>query len=100
MALGDVAGHVDPAEEEGQPLRARALERREPVAGLFEAHAETLAQPVDIVADVAGGVPERAIGHQQRAGGIVGEADAEQLARGGEARPDACTTCRISFSNS
>ncbi len=53
MPLGDVARHVDAAEEEGDAERAGALERREPMARLLEAGAEALAQPIDIVADLA-----------------------------------------------
>jgi hypothetical protein len=78
----------------------RALERGEAVAGLLEAHPEALAQAIDVVAHRVRGGAEAAIGHQQRAGGIIGEADAEQFARGGGARPASATTRCISLANS
>ena len=69
MALGDVARHVDPAEEERHPLCIFALQGGEAVAGLLEAGAESLGQSVDIVAHAARFLAKPAIGHQQRAGG-------------------------------
>jgi hypothetical protein len=50
MTLGNISRHVDAAEKEWQSLRARPLQGRKPVAGLFETDPENLPQPVDIVA--------------------------------------------------
>jgi hypothetical protein len=83
MPLGDVAGHVDAAEKEGHAARIGALQRRQPVAGLFETDVECLTKPIDIVTHRARLLPEPAIGHQDCSCRIVGEADREQLARGG-----------------
>ena len=80
MALGDVARHVHPAEEKRHPARTLALEGREPVAGLFEAGTENLRKPVDIVTNFARGAAEVLVRHQQRPGGVIAEADEQQLA--------------------
>ena len=82
MALGDVAGHVDPAEEERHPARILALQGGEAVAGLFKADAELLGQPVNIVAHGPRRAAKAAIGHQQGPGGIIAQADEQQLAAG------------------
>ena len=42
--LGDVAGDVDTEEMEGNTLATRTLQRREPMAGLLERHAEAVLQ--------------------------------------------------------
>lgn len=73
MALGDVAGHVDPAEEEWHPARVLALQCGEPVAGLLEADPEMLCQPVDIVAHTPRLGAKSLVGHQQRARRIVAQ---------------------------
>ena len=86
MALGDVAGHVDPAEEEWHPARILALERGEAVAGLLEADAKLLRQSVDIVPHRARGAAEAAIGHQQGARRVIAQADEEELPAGGAAQ--------------
>src|SRR3546814_16608372 len=65
MPLGDVAGHVDAAEIEGHALRARPLQRREAVARLFETDPEATRQPVDIVAQRAGGGAEARLGDRK-----------------------------------
>lgn len=75
VPLGDIARHIDTAEEHRDAARAGTLEGREAVASLFEADPIVHPQPVDIVAHRAGAGAERGIGHQHRAGGVVGEAD-------------------------
>ena len=49
VPLGDVPGHVDAAEEEGDAAQPRPLQRREAVAGLLEADAESAGEPVYVV---------------------------------------------------
>ena len=80
MALGDIAGHVDPAEVERHAAHVLALQRGQPVAGLLETGAEQLGQPVDVVAHRPRFGAETAIGHQQRAGRIIAQANEQQLA--------------------
>src|SRR3546814_9123047 len=48
---------------------------------LLEAHAETLGEPLHVMPFGAGRLGEAAIGHHQCAGRIIGEADAQKLAR-------------------
>jgi hypothetical protein len=59
------------------------------VAGLLEAGLEEQRQPIDIVAEGAGRGAKAAIGHQHRAGGIVGQPDGDQLAGDLAAQPRA-----------
>src|SRR3546814_10842460 len=75
VPLGDVARHVDAAEEHRNAARAGALERREPVARLFEADAILHPQPVDVVPHRPRAGTEGGIRHQHRARGIVREPD-------------------------
>ena len=75
VPLGDVAGHVDPAEKEGDATQAGSLQRRQAVTGLFETDAEGAGEPVDIMPHRPRGFPESGIGHQQRAGGVIAKAD-------------------------
>jgi hypothetical protein len=82
MALGDIASHVDPAEEERHPAGVLALQRRETVAGLLKAHTKLLRQPVDIVANGPRGAAEAAVGHEQRARRVIAQADEQQLTTG------------------
>jgi hypothetical protein len=81
MPLGDVARHVDPAEIDRNAASARALQRRQPVAGLFETGVEHLPQAVDVVAQLAGGHAEPFIGHEQGPGRIIAEPDGQDMAR-------------------
>ena len=82
VALGDVAGMIDPDHEERHALRTRLLQGGQPVADLLEAGLETLHQDLDVVAQRRRRPVERLIGHQDRAGEIVGQADtAEQRRR-------------------
>src|SRR3546814_21180554 len=67
--------------EEGDAPRPRPLERGEAVADLLEAHAETLGEPLHVMPFGNGRLGEAAIGHQQCAGRVIGEADAQKLAR-------------------
>mgnify|MGYP001544256388 CR=1 FL=1 len=80
LALGNVAGAVDPHEEERNTPRIGPLHRREPVAHGFEAHAEMLTEQADVVAQCLRFGQEAAIREQQGAGEVAGETDAGQCA--------------------
>ena len=80
IALGDVAGRVDPQHEEGHAARARPAQGRQPVGDLLDVGAIFAAQPVDRVAILLGAGEEAAVGHHDRARGVIGEAHVEQLA--------------------
>ena len=56
---------------------------RQALDGAVRIDVEALAEAIDIVAEFVRGRTEGAVGHQQSAGGVIGEADAEQFARGG-----------------
>ena len=58
------------------------MQGRQPVAGLFKAGAKRLRQPIDVMAHLAGGGPERIVRHQQRSGGVIAQPDVEQLLAG------------------
>ena len=60
------------------PSRCR-VDRR--CAGLLEADAEARGQRLHVVAQLARGGEVGRVGHQQRAGGVVQQADADQLPR-------------------
>ena len=87
IALGDVPGRIDPQHEEGHALGVRAAERRQPVRDLLDIGAELRGQPVDRVAMLLGRAEELAVGHHDRAGGIIGEAHVQQAAAAGVGRP-------------
>ena len=93
IALGDVPGRVDAKHEEGHAARAGAAERRHPVRDLLDVGAELAAQAVDRVAMLLGGPQEAAVGHHDRAGGIIGEAHVQQRAGAGVGRPGDVRPC-------
>ena len=76
MALGDVAGLVDPGEEERHALLARPLQGRKPVRHLLDTSRKAISQQHQIVAQFPRGGRERAIGQQRSAGEIIGKPDA------------------------
>jgi hypothetical protein len=57
------------------------LQRREAVRRLLEGHAEARRQRFHVVAQGARGGDEGGVGHQQRGGGVVQQADADQRRR-------------------
>ena len=85
MALDDVAGPIDAHEVERHAARARPLQRRQAMADLLEARPEHVAQPLDVVAHRTRGGEKAAVGHEQRAGEIIGERDARDRRRRGAA---------------
>jgi hypothetical protein len=78
-AFGDVSGGVHAEEEEGDAAGAGALEGAEAVAGLFEADAEAGGEGVHVVAEGFRGGEERCVGHEDAAGDVVEEGDADEL---------------------
>ena len=64
VALGDVARIVGAHEIDRQAAFAGPLQGAQPVADLFEADAEGLGQPLDVVAHGGGLGGEGPIGHQ------------------------------------
>ena len=82
LALGNIAGAVDADEEERHAARAGFLQGAETVARGFETDAELLAQHIDVVAAGLGPVAKGGIRQKQRAGEIIGKADAGETARG------------------
>ena len=88
LALGDVPCAVHADEDERNAARLRPLQHGQPVAHRLEAHAEALAQALDVVALFLGGAQEGRVRHEQRPGKVVGQADARELPRlaAGQAR--------------
>ncbi|MPL99021.1 hypothetical protein SDC9_45234 [bioreactor metagenome] len=81
LPFRDIAGAVDPDEEERHAAGLRPLQCREPVAGGLEADAEAARQQLDVIALGLGRLDEGAIGQDQRAGEVIRQADAQQAAR-------------------
>ncbi len=81
LVLGDVAGLVHPHKVEGHAARAAALQGAQAVADRFKADLEALLQGLDVIAALARMAQKLAIGHQQGAGEIVGQALARERAR-------------------
>src|SRR5262249_10866756 len=71
--VSDVARFIDAKEEEGNTLRAGPLQRRQPMAGLFERYSEPRSEAIDIVSHRLRFAEERLVGHQERGGEIVRE---------------------------
>ncbi len=85
-ALGDVAGGVHAQEEEGNAAGIGALQGGETVAGLLVGDAEAGGDGIHVVADFLGGGESGVVGHEDRAGDVVEQSDAQEFAgvlRGG-----------------
>ncbi len=79
--LRDVAGDVDAQQMEGDPLGARAAQRREAVADLLDAGPEAVPQEVDVVAHLLRRLEEAVVRHEDGGREIVGHRDPAQGAR-------------------
>lgn len=79
VALGDVAGPVDPREEDRNAFLPRPLQRRKPMTDLLQRGTETGCKKLHVVAQIARGFQERLVGQDQRAGEIVLQADSTDL---------------------
>jgi hypothetical protein len=69
---------VEAQEEERHAARALALQRREAVRRLLEGNAEARRQRVHVVAQLTRGGEKGRVGHQERGGGVVEQADADE----------------------
>lgn len=76
VSFGDVPRSVDAREEDRYTLVSRPLQRRKPMADLFEARPESSREKVEVVAQFACGIRETPEGQDQRAGIIVLQANA------------------------
>ncbi len=79
VPLGDVAAPVDPQEIHRNAFMTGPLQRRQPLADLFHADVEAGREPLHVMANAARFFQERAVGHQQRPGKIIGERRAADL---------------------
>ena len=64
------------AKKKGHALQPRPLQRRQAVGDLLDRGAEAFGQQFQIMAQLARGLQEGAVGQHRRAGEIIGEADA------------------------
>src|ERR1700742_5000985 len=79
VPFGDVACPIHPQEVHGDAALPWTLQRAQPMADLFQAHAETLGELLHIMSKIPGGSLERPIGHQECTGGVVTQPDAADL---------------------
>ena len=80
-ALENIARDIGFGKVKRDARQIRALQCAEAVGDLFETGAEAALQALDVVARGHGRCMESAVGHQQRAGEIIGERDAGEAAR-------------------
>ena len=69
----DIAGVVDPDEEERYSAGTGSAERGQAVADLLEAGAKTALQDLDVVTQGLGGVEKAPVGHHDAGREVVGE---------------------------
>ena len=81
VALGHVAGAVHADEEERQARRAAACQRTQAMADRSNPTPNWWPQQLDVIAAGLGRTQEAHVRHHQRAGEIIGQADAREPAR-------------------